>query len=126
MKKGCFVKIIVILTILVAAVLYIFQHHFDDWVVDPAKKFFSELFVSGLDEELKFVVETPEKDSLRAILKGYLQDKFSETKELSNKDLDWLADSIKSITIDSIISKDDLDKINKLIQSKGYERSAEN
>ncbi len=123
MKKGCFVKIIIVLTILIAVALYIIQNHLDDWVINPAKGFFSELFVSGADEELNFIAESPEKDSLRNILKDYLQDKFTATKELSNKDIDWLIDSVKSIVKDSIISNKDLNMINELIKRKGYEGS---
>ena len=58
MKKSCFVKSIVVLTIIVGVVLYIIQNHLDDWVINPAKGFFSELFVSGADEELKFIAAT--------------------------------------------------------------------
>jgi hypothetical protein len=126
MRKGCFIKIIIVLTIFVAALLYIIQNHLDDWVINPAKEFFSELFVSGVDDELSFIEESPEKDSLRILLKDYLQDKFTSTKELSNKDIDWLVDSVKFVVTDSIITQDDLNKIRNLIKQKGYERPEEN
>ncbi len=126
MKKGCFLKIIIILTILVAALLYILQYHLDDWIIKPSKKFFSEMFVSGVDDELSYIAESQEKDSLRTLLKIYLQDKFTNTKELSNKDIDWLIDSVKVVIKDSIITKDDLNKIKNLIEKKGYERPEKN
>jgi hypothetical protein len=126
MKKGCFLKIIIALTIVVAAVLYIIQFHFDDLVMNPAKEYFSELFVKEVDDELNFIEESPEKDSLRILLKSYLQDKFTNTKELSNKDIDWLIDSVKVVVKDSVISIEDLDKIKNLIENKGYERSKKN
>lgn len=126
MKKGCFIKVIIILTILVAAVLYIVQNHLDDWVINPAKEFFSEIFVSEVDDELNFISESAGKDSLRTLLKNYLQSKFMATKEISNKDIDWLIDSVKVVVKDSIISMDDLNKIKNLIEQKGYERSEKN
>jgi hypothetical protein len=126
LKKGCFLKIIIILTILVAVILYIFQYHLDDWIIHPTKEFFSELFVSGVDDELSFIHESPEKDSLRTLLKVYLQDKYTNTKELSNKDIDWLVDSVKVVVRDSIITREDLNKIKNLIEQKGYERSKKN
>ncbi|HSP86714.1 MAG TPA: hypothetical protein VLN45_01160 [Ignavibacteriaceae bacterium] len=126
MKRGCFLKVIIILTILVAAVLYIFQYHLDDWIINPAKEFFSEMFVSGADEKLTFISESPEKDSLRTLLKEYLKDKFTSTKELSNKDIDWLIDSVKAVVKDSLITEEDLNKIKNLIEQKGYEGSTEN
>ncbi len=126
MKKGCFIKGIIVLTILVAVILYIFQYHLDDWIMNPAKEFFSELFVSGVEDELSFINESSEKDSLRTLLKDYLKDKFTNTKELSNKDIDWLIDSVKVVVRDSIITKEDLNKIKNLIELKGYERSKKN
>lgn len=126
MKKGCFIKAIIILTILVAVFLYIVQYHLDDLIINPTKNFFSELFVSGVEKELTFIEDTPEKDSLRVLLKNYLKDKFTETKELSNKDINWLIDSVKVVVQDSIISMDDLNKIKNIIELKGYEGSKEN
>ncbi len=126
MKKGCFVKGIIFLTILVGVILYILQNHLDDWIINPTKEFFSELFVSGVDEELSFIQDSPQKDSLRVLLKEYLQDKFSSTKEISNKDIDWLIDSVKVVVRDSIITEFDLNKIKDLIEQKGYEGSTEN
>jgi hypothetical protein len=38
MKKGCFIKGVVIVTILIAAVVYIIQYKLDDWFFKPAKK----------------------------------------------------------------------------------------
>jgi hypothetical protein len=126
LKKGCFLKIIIGLTIIIAVILYVIQYHLDDWIVNPSKEFFSELFVSGIDDELSFIKDSPEKDSLRILLKTYLQDKFTATKELSNKDIDWLVDSVKIVISDSIITDNDLNKIKKLIDQKGYERPEKN
>lgn len=126
MKKGCFIKVIIALTIFIASVLYIIQNHFDDWILNPAKKIFSEAFVSGVDDELEFIAESPEKDSLRTLLKEYLQEKFVQTKELSNNDIDWLIDSVKVVVRDSIITNADLDNIKNLIEQKGYERPEKN
>jgi hypothetical protein len=81
------------------------------------------MFVSNADEELNFIAESPEKDSLRTLLKGYLKEKFTKTKELSDKDIDWLVDSVKVVVRDSIITSDDLNKIKNLIEHKNYERS---
>jgi hypothetical protein len=60
------------------------------------------------------------------LLKVYLQDKYTNTKELSNKDIDWLVDSVKVVVRDSIITREDLNKIKNLIEQKGYERSKKN
>jgi hypothetical protein len=123
MKKGCFIKIIIALTIVVAVILYILQNHLDDLIINPGKKLISDLIVSGVDNELNYIKETPEKDTLRFILKDYLKNKITETKEISDEDVDWLIDSLKVFVTDSIITQNDLSRIKELINIKGYERS---
>jgi len=123
MKKGCFIKIIIVLTIIIAAILYILQNHLDDVVINPGKKLISDLIVGGIDDELNCIRETPEKDSLRFLLKEYLKDKISKTKEINTGDLNWIIDSIKVIVTDTLITQNNLNRIKELINLKDYERS---
>ena len=123
MKKGCFIKIIIVLTIIIAAILYILQNHLDDVVINPGKKLISDLIVGGIDDELNYIRETPEKDSLRFLLKEYLKDKISKTKEINTGDLNWIIDSIKVIVTDTLITQNDLNRIKEIINLKDYERS---
>ena len=123
MKKGCFIKIIIVLTIIIAAILYILQNHLDDVVINPGKKLISDLIVGGIDDELNYIKETPEKDSLRFLLKEYLKDKISKTKEINTGDLNWIIDSIKVIVTDTLITQNNLNRIKELINLKDYERS---
>ncbi len=125
-KKGCFLKIIIALTIIIAAILYVIQNHLDDVVINPAKKVISDFMVSGAGNQLKFIKETPEKDSLRILLKNYVKDKISKTKSLDTDDLDWLIDSIKVVVTDSLITKEDLNKIQEIIHLKDYEKPKKN
>jgi len=126
MKKGCFLKIIIALTIIIAAILYIVQNHLDDVVINPAKKVISDFIVSGADKQLNYIKETPEKDSLRILLKYYMKDKISKSKTINTDDLDWLIDSIKVVVVDSLITIDELNKIKELINLKNYEKSKKN
>jgi len=123
MKKGCFIKIIIVLTIIIAAILYILQNHLDDVVINPGKKLISDLIVGGIDDELNYIRETPEKDSLRFLLKEYLKDKITKTKEINTGDLNWIIDSIKVIVTDTLITQNNLNRIKELINLKDYERS---
>ena len=123
MKKGCFIKIIIVLTIIIAAILYILQNHLDDVVINPGKKLISDLIVGGIDDELNYIRETPEKDSLRFLLKEYLKDKISKTKEINTGDLNWIIDSIKVVVTDTLITQNNLNRIKELINLKDYERS---
>lgn len=123
MKKGCFIKTIIALTIIVAAILYILQNHLDDLIINPGKKLISDLIVSGVHDELNYIKETPEKDTLRFLLRDYLKNKITETKEISDEDVDWLIDSVKVFVTDSIITRNDLLRIQELINFKENERS---
>ena len=125
-KKGCFLKIIIALTIIIAVILYIVQNHLDDVVINPAKKVISSFMVSGAFKHLTYIKETPEKDSLKILLKDYVKDKISKSKSINTDDLDWLLDSIKVVATDSLITKDDLNKIKELINLKNYEKSKKN
>ncbi len=82
--------------------------------------------VSGAFKHLTYIKETPEKDSLKILLKDYVKDKISKSKSINSDDLDWLLDSIKVVATDSLITKDDLNKIKELINLKNYEKSKKN
>lgn len=121
-KKGCFLKVIIVLTIVIAAILYIVQNHLDDVVINPAKKVISTFITNGVFKQLTYIKNTPEKDSLKILLNNYLKDKITKAKSLNTSDLDWLIDSIKVAVTDSLITKEDLNKIKELINIKDYEK----
>jgi len=125
LKKGCFLKSIIILTILVAAGLYIVQNHLDD-IVKPGKKIIKDLVMSDIEDDFAYVKSGSEKDSLKNILENYLTEKIENADKISDKDIDWLIDSVKFVVRDSIITREDLNKIKNLIEQKGYEGSKEN
>lgn len=125
-KKGCFLKIIIVLTIVIAAILYIVQNHLDDVVINPAKRVISTFITNGAFKQLTYIKNTPEKDSLKILLNDYLKDKITKTKSLNTEDLDWLIDSVKVFVTDSLITKDDLNKIKELINIKDHEKPKKN
>ena len=125
-KKGCFLKIIIALTIVVAVILYIVQNHLDDVVINPAKRVISSFVTNEAFKHLTYIKNTSEKDSLKILLSDYLKDKITKTKSLNTEDLDWLVDSIKVVVTDSLITKDDLNKIKELINLKDYEEPKKN
>lgn len=125
-KRGCFLKIIIALTIVVAVILYIVQNHLDDVVINPAKRVISSFITNEAFKHFTYIKNTPEKDSLKVLLNDYLKDKITKTKSLNTEDLDWLIDSIKVVVTDSLITKNDLTKIKELINIKDYEKPKKN
>ena len=124
-KRGCFLKIIIALTIVVAVILYIVQNHLDV-VINPAKRVISSFITNEAFKHFTYIKNTPEKDSLKVLLNDYLKDKITKTKSLNTEDLDWLIDSIKVVVTDSLITKNDLTKIKELINIKDYEKPKKN
>ena len=71
MKPGCFLKSIILLTVLVALILYIIQHK-SELFSKPGKKIVTGVLINDMDKQLSSVRNTPEKIELRESLKSYL------------------------------------------------------
>lgn len=114
MKRGCFLKSIFILTIVVAVVFYLIQTKWDEWVVTPGKKLLQPIVENEIEENLSFLYDSPEKDSLKSIISSYI----SELKFLSDKDSleNLLSNKMKDFTLDSLISQEELEEIKTLIE----------
>ncbi len=116
MKKGCFVKSIIILTIFVAAIAYIIQYKLDEWVIKPAKKMFMPVVEKSFKEELSFIQDSPEKDSLLNSLSLYIEDLDILNESDSAQKIFW--NQFKQITSDSIITKSELEEIKKILETE--------
>lgn len=114
MKKGCFLKTIAILTILVAVIAYIIQHKLDEWVVEPGKKLLLPKIEQGFADEFDFVTESVEKDSLINILKKYVKN-IDFKSDQKNSEF-WL--EIKKIVSDSVVDKTEIEMLQQFIRSK--------
>ncbi|HKI78684.1 MAG TPA: hypothetical protein VKA26_09105 [Ignavibacteriaceae bacterium] len=126
MKKGCFLKVIAILTILVAAITYIIQNKFNEYLLGPSKKIIVPLFIENLSKNIKFVKESSQKDSLLTLVKNYAND-VKDLEELSDDSIKDFIQKIQSISVDSVITNEELDNIKKFIKIRSSdERSTEN
>ncbi len=117
MKKGCFIRSIVIITILIAAALYIIENKFDEFFLEPGKKYLADLVEVGLKEDMEKIIDSPEKDSLSIMLKSYLKE-FKESKKfkISSDDLDSFSELLNDTSKDSVITKDELEEISNLLE----------
>lgn len=126
MKKGCFLKVIAILTILVAAITYIIQNKFNEYLLGPSKKIIVPLFIENLSKNIKFVKESSQKDSLLTLVKNYAND-VKDLEELSDDSIKDFIQKIQSISVDSVITNEELENIKKFIKIRSSdERSTEN
>lgn len=124
MKPGCFIKSVIILTILMAAILYIIQHK-SELFFNPAKKIVSGVLMDNWDEEYKFVKNSPEKDELKNSVKSFIENLKLKNIPDENK-LDKIVQLVDSAAVDSIITNTELKKISEKINLLRNERSEQN
>ncbi|HSL88625.1 MAG TPA: hypothetical protein VK870_04950 [Ignavibacteriaceae bacterium] len=113
MKKGCFLKTIAILTIFVATIAYIIQNKLDDWIIEPGKKILLPRIEKGFTQELDFVTESVEKDSLFSIINNYLENIDFKKHDSASSEF-WI--EIKKIISDSVVNKIEIEKLQQLIR----------
>ena len=126
MKKGCFIKVIIALTIIIAAVLYIVENHFDDLILKPGEVIIKDIVFKEINKKMQFVKNTPEKDSLKALMSSYLSNKLHNERKLNSRDFEDLIDSINTALDDSIISPSEYQKLKSSFEKEINERPKKN
>ena len=117
MTKGCFIKGIFILTIVVGVLVYLIQTKSNEWIIKPGKSLLTKVSRTAVDKNLVIIKDSPEKDSLKAILGDFFNQKMFTMNSFSDKMFDPLVDSLKKFSKDSIISIKELNNI-KLVLKK--------
>ena len=85
MKKGCFIQSVIIITIFIGAAAYIVQDKLDDWLVKPGKNLILKEVAKKWVNEDNYIEDSTEKDSLRSLMKYYLEN-IKTMKEVVNLD----------------------------------------
>ena len=116
MKKGCFLKFIVIFTILVAVILYIVQNKFDEFFVKPGKKILLSLLNDKWDEELSYVKENEEKDALKKLINDYLM-QINSRDDLSDDKTAAIIEQLGITVKDSLVDVTELKKMQEIISN---------
>ena len=117
MKKGCFLSVIAVLTIIVGIAMYIFQNHFDTLILSPAKKVIAGFIKNDLNAKLKSVADSKEKAELKKLITDFAEN-TKAIKKLKEEEINELIKSIESAMTDSIIQKTELEEISQLMESK--------
>ncbi len=122
MKKGCFIKSVVILTIITACILYIVNHKLNQVILNPGKG----LIISEINRDLEHVRPSPEKDSLKIMIKNYING-LNSVDKLSEKSFSDFFDSIKIAVQDSLIDKNEFNSLSRILKRRiKNERPKEN
>jgi hypothetical protein len=121
MKKGCFIKAVIIVTILVAAAIYIIQYKADDWFIKPAKKLLLNEIINEWEHELRYVEESAQKDSLRTLMIYYIEN-IKSMEDIVNLDEEIFLKEFNLVVEDSIISSEEISKLTLLLKKEPNEK----
>ena len=116
MKKGCFIKLVFIITILIASVLYIIQNKFDDIFLNPGKKLITELIEDNWETELGYITGSTEKDSLKSLLNFYVEG-IKSVNDISEDKHEKLFELLEITFKDSLITKRELLELTEIVKS---------
>ena len=113
MKKSCFLRIIIFLTILTAVILYLVTNKFNEVILNPGKS----LIINQINRNLNYVKDSPEKDSLQVLIKDYILG-IKKVDSLSESSIGEFVDSLKVALKDSVIDNKEYKSLYKILKSK--------
>lgn len=114
MKPGCFLKSVIILTIIVAAITYIIQNK-SELILEPGRKVISRVFTDDWDKNFIYVKDTPEKNELKKVLKTYI-DSLKPKNIPDDKEINAIAAMVQNAAADSIITDTELKEISQKLK----------
>jgi len=115
LKKGCFLKFIIIFTIVIAAIIYLVQNKFDELFLEQGKEFVLSAIEENWNTELGYVTDSPEKDSLKNLLHFYISG-IQSAKHLSDERTEAVINYLDQTFKDSVVDFGELSNINELIK----------
>jgi|GEM_PF-736295 len=121
MKKGCFIKIIFFVTILVAVIVYLIENNYTDLLLNPGKNIILTAIDNNWDEDFEYLKNSPEKDSLRTLLKFYIKE-LKSFGDINDERSEKFFDLFNGAIDDSIITVSELSELTYLIKKKLYEK----
>jgi hypothetical protein len=122
MKKGCFIQAVIVVTIFVAAAIYIIQYKLDDWFSNPTKKFLLSQVVHDWDNEVKYIDASVQKDSLKALLIYYIEN-IKSMEDVVNLEEEYFIQEFNLVIEDSLITDEEISKLTLLLKKEQYEKS---
>ena len=125
MKKSCFIKAVIIITIFVAATIYIIQYKLDDWFIKPTKNILITEAGKNWESETRHINDSVQKDSLRSLLIYYFEN-IKSMKDVVNLDQEKIFEEFELVIEDSLITDEEISKLTLLMQKEQNEKSKSN
>ena len=123
MKKGCFLTVIITLTIIVLGIFYLVKFHGED-LLEMGKEQLVELAKDQIFSNLDDLGTNQYSDSLKIVINDYFKDINSLDIEDELKRIEEFSDDIEVILLDSKIDSAEFDFITNILTK--YERRKEN
>jgi len=125
MKKGCFIQSVVIVTILIAVIIYIIEYKLNDWLVKPGKELILSELSKNWEKETAYIKESVEKDSLKLLMQYYLEN-IKTMEDVVNLEQDIFLNEFKDVIKDSLITDNEISNLTLLLKKEQYEKSKSN
>jgi uncharacterized membrane protein len=123
MKKGCFLTVIITLTIIVLGIFYLVKFHGED-LLEMGKEQLVEIAQDRIFSNLDELGNSQYSDSLKIVVNNYFKDINSLDIEDELKRIEEFSDDIEVILLDSKIDSAEFDFITNILTK--YERRKEN
>lgn len=123
MKKGCFISVIVILTLILLVVFYMVRYHGED-LLEFGKDQLVEFSQNQIQSDIENLEDNQYVDSLKIVISDYFKDieKLDVEQELER--IEEFSDDIEVILMDSRIDSAEFDFITNMLIK--YEKRKEN
>jgi hypothetical protein len=121
MKRSCFIKTVFVLTIITGIAVYLVQ---TKW--GAIKIMLAGVPRKGIEKTLVMYKKSPEKDSLKVLLDDFFSQHLVNFDEFNNKMFDPLVSSLKEFSSDSLLDKEELNKIKQILEKIEDEGSKKN
>lgn len=121
MKKGCILKSVFILILLIGVGYHLYKEYGREFLEESKDELLS-LEYEDILKEIDLIPESDYTDSLKMVLNEMIELAESEGVEESQEQIDETLSSIKEYLDDNELNLDDYNEIKKLVEE--YERSA--
>ena len=123
MKKGCFLTVIITLTIVVLGIFYLVKFHGED-ILEMGKEQLVQMSQDQIFTNISDLENNEYSDSLKIVVENYFRDINSLDIENELKRIEEFSDDIEVILLDSKIDSAEFDFITNILTK--YERREEN
>lgn len=121
MKKGCFISVILILTIIVAGIFYYVKYYGDE-ILELGKEKLVELAEYKIQEDIENLEYNMYVDSLKIVVEDYFNNMKELDIETELKRIEEFSDDFEVILMDSKIDSAEFDFITKILTKYGQRK----